>query len=347
MALLAIDSFDFYATADLSKRGWNLVGTVSITTSNARRGNALSTQFGSGATARRVVSTSGVSTIYAGFAFYVASSTSVSMGGTGCGIFSLVEGTTQHLTIGVDSSQRVGVMRGGSTGTVLGSSAIGVVPVAVSSYIEIGATIHDTTGTVTIKVNGTSVLTLTGQDTRNGLTGVIQSVQFGSNNVACYFDDLYVCDSSGSAPNNTFLGDVRVDAVFPDGDGNYTEWTPSTGTTHYTLVDETTPNTSDYNSSGTSGQRDTYAFAALPSVVGTPTVYGVAVNAACLKDDAGAVNNWRAMVRSSSTDANGATSFAPSTSQEIQQTIFETDPNGSIAWTQTSVNAAEFGVNIT
>jgi len=40
-------------------------------------------------------------------------------------------------------------------------------------------------------------------------------------------------------------------------DGNYLQWTPSTGTTHYTLVNETPCNgATNYVSTGTNGNRD-------------------------------------------------------------------------------------------
>jgi hypothetical protein len=46
--------------------------------------------------------------------------------------------------------------------------------------------------------------------------------------------------------------------IFPTSDGNYLQWTPSTGVTHYTLVDETARNTTDYVFSNTTSQRDSY-----------------------------------------------------------------------------------------
>src|SRR5438874_4400491 len=47
--------------------------------------------------------------------------------------------------------------------------------------------------------------------------------------------------------------------LVPTSDGNYTQWTPSTGTTHFTLVDESACNgTTDYNSTATNGNRDSY-----------------------------------------------------------------------------------------
>lgn len=47
--------------------------------------------------------------------------------------------------------------------------------------------------------------------------------------------------------------------LLPSSDGVYLQWTPKTGTTHYTMVDETTCNgTTDYNSTDTVGNRDSY-----------------------------------------------------------------------------------------
>jgi hypothetical protein len=47
--------------------------------------------------------------------------------------------------------------------------------------------------------------------------------------------------------------------LVPSVDGFYLQWTPKTGTTHYTMVDETTCNgTTDYNRTTTVGNRDSY-----------------------------------------------------------------------------------------
>ncbi|MEK7560863.1 MAG: fibronectin type III domain-containing protein [Patescibacteria group bacterium] len=48
-------------------------------------------------------------------------------------------------------------------------------------------------------------------------------------------------------------------ALLPVSDGAYTAWIPKTGTTHYTMVDESVCNgTTDYNSTNTVGARDSY-----------------------------------------------------------------------------------------
>ena len=56
-------------------------------------------------------------------------------------------------------------------------------------------------------------------------------------------------------------------SILPSSEGAYLQWKPSTGTTHYTLVDESTCNgTTDYNSTNTVGNRDAYGV----SIVAVP-----------------------------------------------------------------------------
>ena len=46
--------------------------------------------------------------------------------------------------------------------------------------------------------------------------------------------------------------------LVPTYEGYYKEWKPSTGSTHYTLVDETPCNSTDYNATTTIAKRDSY-----------------------------------------------------------------------------------------
>lgn len=53
-------------------------------------------------------------------------------------------------------------------------------------------------------------------------------------------DDMYVNDSTGSI-NNDYLGEISVVALLPDADGTPQEWTPSTGSTAYEILDNVPP----------------------------------------------------------------------------------------------------------
>jgi len=211
-------------------------------------------------------------------------------------------------------------------------------------------TIADSIGANTCKVraNGVDIITVAaGQDLKNTANATASQVSLGhhgtSGGATPTYDDLYICDGTGGT-NNDFLGDCRVDTLYPTSDGNYSQFTPSTGSSHFALVDETTPNTTDYNDGATVGDRDSYGMGNLAALT-SQTVYGVQVNAAIVKDDAGA-KSAATFVRSSATDGDGA-GVALGTSQAYVSQVFETNPNGSVAWTETTVNAMEAGVKVT
>jgi hypothetical protein len=66
-------------------------------------------------------------------------------------------------------------------------------------------------------------------------------------------------------------------SIFPTGDGAYTAWTPSTGSTHYTLVDESSCNgLTDYVSTTVNGNRDAYSVS-LASVPDGATITNIAI----------------------------------------------------------------------
>lgn len=61
---------------------------------------------------------------------------------------------------------------------------------------------------------------------------------FGTRGVA--FDNLYVCDGTGAAPYNTFLGPCQVYTLLPTADQYNTGWTPSTPGSLFPMVNDST-----------------------------------------------------------------------------------------------------------
>lgn len=341
MALKFFDGFDHYATADLLKK-WTAGTTGNTITANGRSGGFALTGTLAGSTWLSRTIGGAQDTMIVGMAVKPTNSMS---GSSALGLIRFLEGATVHVSITTDGTGVINAYRGSGT-TLLGSSAAGVLTTGSFLYVEAKVKVHDTTGTVEVRVNGVTVLTLTGQDTRNaGASGIIDTINVGPfasiNPQPTYIDDVYVCDTTGTASND-FLSDAVVETLFPDGDGNYTQLTPSTGPTHYTLVDESTPNTTDYNSSNTAGNKDTYTMGAMS---GSFTVHGVQVLVAALKDSASA-SSASTTVRSGSTDADG-TSTALATTQSYLRDIWATDPATAAAWTQSAVNALEAGMKVT
>ena len=116
---------------------------------------------------------------------------------------------TFHLYMQIHSTGALRVQRGDFV-TTLGTSAAGVITANTWHYIEVQATLHDTTGAVQVKVNGTSVLNVTNVDTKNaGTKTVLDTIKvMGTGNGGStlnQFDDLYLRTGSTCA----FRGDIN------------------------------------------------------------------------------------------------------------------------------------------
>lgn len=351
MSLLFMDSFDHYATADMLDKWTSVVyavGTIGAYGRNGTNGyrvtaanNSIKIGCGRGNTA----------TGFAGFAMKTNLNSNDS-------IFAVcaASNSKSDLLVRVHTDGSLHVHRTGgdyyycesSFSTDIGATAAGVIQVGVWAFLEIQWTIHDTTGAVTIRVNGIEQLALTNVDTKGVASGAGEwgSIVIGTEvGVQHDFDDLYICDTSGSL-NNTFLGDVSIRAIFPNGAGNASEWTPSAGS-NYDCVNETSPNDdTDYNSAAAINLKDLYAFASAPAGA---DIRGVQVLAAVRKSAEGP-GQVKLVTRSNGTDYDGAAHGIASTEYSYVREVLETDPgSGSpeAAWTESGFNAAEFGVKKT
>src|SRR5262249_45834379 len=161
-------------------------------------------------------------------------------------LVSFMENAIKHVDIVLQLDGRIKARRGGTV--TLGTSTA-FLTAGAYNHIQIKVTISDTVGVVAIKVNDslTGWLNLSSQDTQNAGTSNITNIIIGGDltfgigtQMPFRIDDIVILDTTG-AVNNDFLGDCRVEAIFPNGAGNYAQWTPSTGS-NFQNVDETPPN---------------------------------------------------------------------------------------------------------
>lgn len=339
MALRFVDSFDHYVTADLAEKWSSVTGSATISASNGRRSTAclrLATL-----NSVSVVKTLDAQTTWiVGFAFKVGTVGAAS----GQAIVALLDASTLQLDVRLNPDGTLSVTR---NATVLTTSVFALAT-GTTYYIELKATINNS-GSYELRVNGANVTSGSGVDTQNTANATANQIRIGNSstgagNANIDYDDLYVCDGTGAA-NNNFLGDVRVDCLFTNNNGNSSQLVGSDGnsTDNYLLVDEAAPNDdTDYVESSTVGNKDTYAFGNLSH---TPaSVFGLQIAMAAKKDDAGA-RSIQSVIRSSATELDGTANPLATTYTYYLQ-ISETDPNTSAAWTGTNVNAAEFGVKV-
>jgi hypothetical protein len=347
MALLFLDSFDHYGTADIALK-WSAttsgVGTATIAASSGRRsGGALS--IARDATVRKDIA--GSSTVILGMAMKASAFATVNAIANGIQFLTLAGPSGIHLYITVGPDGAIGVWnRPTSTAVQIGASTGAVLQPNVYAYVEVKATIHATAGAVRVLVNGVSVLNLINQNTLSFDNTLAQVTRLTLSNPGssisastALVDDLYLADATGTS-NNDFFGDCRVDMVLPSSDGTYHDFTPDSGTVHYSRVNEAVADSLTNVASSTVGAKDSYHFTALSGIVGL--VRGVQIVDAALKDDAGT----RSIAHLAKQGVSEAfTSAIPlSTDRKLYTTIHETDPATGTAWTQAGINSAEFGV---
>ena len=338
MALLFMDGCEHYVTGDLAEK-YDYVAAQAISNTRARTG-AYST---SGGVHGKALAASGATAIV-GYGVYA------SAGGHYCtvGLGGFASATYAQVSMRVETDGSITVRNGiSSSATILGQTSPAAFRFSVWNYVEIKITLHDSTGAVTVRVNGVAVLALTNKDTIGTPASATWGAVEWSNGATAWMDDLYVCDGSG-ATNNDFLGECRVVTLLPQTDavaaGSNADFTCSTGADHGALVDEAAPNDdTDYLSSSTLNHVDSWEY---PALGYTGTVKGVQMNLCAKKTDSG-TRAIAAVTRPASTNRVHATDHYIGTSYAYWRSIWELNPEDSAAWEVADVDGAEFGVKVT
>lgn len=334
MALLFIDGFDANDTAIK----WDGVSSTNGTSTTTRFGSGRSFTNSYGA----FKTLTPVSTGIVGFATMKSTNYNyVTLCGDG--------GATAHL--GLSTSGTSLVLRAGiHTSAALATSATGSINTSLWNYIEIKATIDNTAGYCEVRVNGAAVITYTGNTNNGGTTTAIDTVIINNettgltNYYSAYplmFDDLYMCDATGPS-NNDFLGDVRVQTLVPNAPGTYTSFTPTGSATNWQNVDELPYSVSDYNTSSTTGAKDSYALSDV--LADTGSIKGVQNNVIMNKSDSGSASA-NSFLRVSATDYADPTQLLTASAFSYHA-MYNTNPATSAPWSPSDVDGLETGVEV-
>lgn len=252
-----------------------------------------------------------------------------------------------HVSIAVTSTGVIQAWRGTqtfSTGTLLGSSSGPVVVANAWQHIEAKVLISDTVGTVEVRVNGVTVLTLTNQDTGNSADLTVAQIvlaassrgDLATQDVTAHFKDFVIWDSTG-AQNNDFLGSVIVTSLIPDGDDTNT-WARSSGSVSNTLINESDPNDTDYISDAfPAAAKQVNTLSDLPSNVTSVKALMPLTRAA--NSDGGTGNIKTGLVSGATSGLGADKSLTSAFSYYFD--IFELDPDTATAWTPSTANAAK------
>ena len=223
------------------------------------------------------------------------------------------------------------------------STSVTTAPARGWHYVELQVTQGSGNGVLSVRLNGVLAIQMNAQDTIQGggqlLTTFLGAIPGQSCPLTLDVDDFYIADTSGTI-NNTFLGDVRVDALKPQADGSLNQWTVTpSGTAAWEAVSDEDEATNI--SAPNIGLRQSFDVEPLP-VMATPAIFGVQLTLLARKTDAG-LGKVKGLVVS-----GAQTTVSPEVILQEQQAwqcaLFERNPNGNVQWTEAAFNAAEFGV---
>lgn len=247
-----------------------------------------------------------------------------------------------HLTLRVkttstDTYQVVGPDGSTELGTV-------VIPFNTWVFLEMRVVISDTVGEVELKVNGVSAFNVTGIDTKNAGAAGVDEVRLNGDSLVAQWDDTYVNDSSGSAPHNTFYGDISVKAVRPAANDTVA-FTPLTSTNVSNIDDTTVDDDATYNYGGTVGDKDLFTVSGYTQVIPTDVVLGVALRVHARRESAS--RTLRPVLKNSSTTVNGTATSLGTVYTELTQYAY-VDPATSAAFADAAaVNSLRIGYEVT
>lgn len=258
-----------------------------------------------------------------------------------------------HLNFKILTAGTIEVRRGNNSGTVIATSTF-VYTVGTWVHMQIKFVIDDASGVVQVRFNGsgTNDIDFAG-DTRNAGLASVASVLFGVIDTAINstgaphdFDDLIFHDTTGSAPENTWLGDSEVAYLFPNAAGDSSQGTiggSSPAATRHESLDETPPDegvtTVEFTSSG-----DLLLMNYQDLAITAGTVYAVIPVPRAQKTAAGN-RQFRPVSKLAGVTMNGS-NFVLSTSWvTFVPDVWHDDPSGA-AWTATNINSAQFGVQL-
>lgn len=261
-----------------------------------------------------------------------------------------------QVTIEVTTTGAIQARRGYSDGTILGTSNPAITANAWS-HIEAKVLVHDSTGTVEVRVNGVVVLNLTGQDTAHSGTVDIGQIihtsmqtegpdfdagDMNATGLTLYRKDAVYWDTAGSQ-NNDFFGSVSVLRLALTGDSSL-NWTTSTGATGYNLLDETGPDDADYiEADDTPPAASVFTLEDLPEDI--TSVRGLIMLGRMKKTDGGDATVQMGLTVNAADDLGSDRPIT--TADTYWYDISELSPDTSSAWTPVEVNAAVISIDRT
>jgi hypothetical protein len=356
MALLFLDSFDHYQAGDLTAK-WTGAGFQSggdfqgytIRAGYGRCGTA-GLQMGRLATVYRGIAF-GTQPVTVGFAFILLSAHTDPGRNFVIGALNNVNGQNlAFLSYNADGSLATLTTNGfGDPAAAVGVTPPNLIHMDVWYFLEWRVKLDATVGSHAVQVNNILQITVAGINTlpTTAVSGGNLPRQFGflssgSAGGQCYFvDDFYALDATGPAPQNTFLGDCRVEYLRPRAAGALQQWSVTGVSAHWSAVDDNATPDQDatYVEANAAGLTDTNRYT--PTGLPVGPIFGAQLNLYAEKTAAGP--------RVIAPVVGGTVGPAVGPSQNSYayfSSISPTNPATGLPWTIAEINAIDAGVTV-
>lgn len=208
-------------------------------------------------------------------------------------------------------------------------------------YIQWEWSINNTTGIHLVKVDTVEHINITGQDTQNAGTGIVDTILWQNSQVP-FYADMILADNSGGSFNSLTVEIPSVRVLSPNGAGNSAQFTPSTGA-NYQTVDEVPLVDTDYNASNTNTHKDTFA---LQNNSGDIDEVLCVIPFAVGENDDATARQLNVISRHSSSESAGSDRSLLQNQMRMVQGFNYVNPSTSLAWTPTEIDAMEAGYEL-
>lgn len=238
----------------------------------------------------------------------------------------------------------------GTTATLLGTTASPAIVAGAFQHVEARILFSQTVGTIEVRVNGVTVLNLTGLDTVASALVECSQVSVGGSlsnigNITQDIDDAFAWDDTGVSVND-FQGDRRVRTTFPDADTAVADWTAEGAASGYDCINDAAPD------------EDATYIAAAP-LVGSPatpllsefglqnlsnvgSIAAVQTYIRMRKTEAGDANVTASMLSGSSASDGGDRAITEAYTYWMD--VHELNPGTGNPWSETTFNAAKLRI---
>ena len=351
MAILFMDGLDVYEDVDATTAvGWNYRAGSNLATFSKTLG-----RFGGGT----VVAAGSVNSTIWQYPFAFSTNTDYftsfsfkakNIPASGAQRFFGLSDAAGNLCFQLSITSTSAIRYANAPGPTTDSVATGLIAASTWCRVEVKFNLgtNTSTGTIEVRVNGVSVLALTGQNIFASTGGALLRYYNDQSATADdrYFDDIVINDTTGTT-NNTWMDDVRIDTIQPNGDTAQADWAKSTGTSGFALIDDTlgaSDGDGTYISSNTVGNKSEFDMTSLPSASGS--IYALQMRV-CAERSGLTARTFRSYLKNSAAVVNGPTlqAFALTYAWNLGG-IASTDPNTSAPWTDSGVASVKLGLEL-